>query len=100
MSLQAKLAHAGMCCQCQAHLDLSSAHVEEACAHLQLQVERARTGTRLRISVSLLSTWEPFTKESAKNIEMRVREKAWAPERVWVWVWVRPGFWGSPPALK
>ena len=63
-----------MCWQCQAHLELTSAQVHEACAHLKQQVEKAQTGTHLRISVSLLTTWKPVTKESGKNIEMRVRE--------------------------
>ena len=71
---QAKQASAGMCWQCQAHLELTSAQVHEACAHLKQQVEKAQTGTHLRISVSLLTTWKPVTKESGKKIEMRVRE--------------------------
>ena len=77
---QAKQASAGMCWQCQAHLELTSAQVHEACAHLKQQVEKAQTGTHLRISVSLLTTWKPVTKEAGKKIEMRVRE--WLEEVV------------------
>ena len=74
MSLQAKLASESMCGQCAAHLELSSAHVHDACARLWRDVERARESLRVCISVGLLTASEEIVKEPRAKLASGGRE--------------------------
>ena len=85
-----KTGEPSMCGQCEAHLELSSAHVHDACARLWRDVERARESLRVCISVGLLTASEEIVKEPRAKLASGGREgrctgvRSAPPFRPWV----------------